>query len=838
MSKAKSMNSIGYWRIKKLKNSLLLIIKRLLYRFYSFYNRKEREIPFTVKLLFELFKKVIISTFVVFFLFYIDSRFILWETLKVNYTLLSDALIAGVSISGIFLGLFFANMSTVYSSRYANAPESVRALFENDLITNTSIKSIIQYIILTLTILVSNFAGNTPGIITILIIMLYSIKIIISFALIGKRMYQFSDTYEITSSIYNDLHKLFDNVSKKKLFKNDISFQHHFQKRCTKLIKILAEINDFNFEENRIRSSSILNFMINNINIFCGYWKIKNYINYNSLWFKEKYLYKKWSLTDDHEIAMALATGTTLKPNHEKDYFWLEDTVFSINEKCLNRMIEDKNFSVLLSYMKFISNMIKFAVESFSVEYFIRQITIIETLINKLSEYEDKLEDEFAAIMDTYTLMYVNFGLSINEYLSKVNIETLIESSIKIISYQKIPIKKYPFLNNKQMEKFFDGINAEINIEQKRITPEWFIKQMVAQNYYNKLIEFAKYIDYIHNEKLIELGVNLIKKERYFSAMVILSRATEINSKFKTSIDFLDKAFKQLKRWHIEKSFTWIENPTEDIIKKCSNTLIKLPELWIKSTTALTILKKDKLKDYPDFLGYSYNNLCELGITAIEENNYELFEKVYDNLLPFSLLYQEETRKTLIDISLGKIKDAHLKVFLSPILEYSDISGYSILWGELFSDMRWKELVERKLKDHLSKFPASEGMADRFISAIKGAEGLSFGFYNRDIIHTQWQQRIYSRIRESKILEYEYNTYYDKTLKTDNEFLKAYLGHDLNYGFNHAYEIYAVICLNKYASSEFIYVSNSKWEEVFQEGNDVLYTKIPNEFVYLQIKKV
>lgn len=96
-----------------------------------------------------------------------------------------------------------------------------------------------------------------------------------------------------------------------------------------------------------------------------------------------------------------------------------------------------------------------------------------------------------------------------------------------------------------------------------------------------------------------------------------------------------------------------------------------------------------------------------------------------------------------------------------------------------------------------------------------------FGIGNRDLIQSNWEQRIANSIRTRGICHYEYKEWGIKTLKTDSPLLKAFCRTSFeDFGFsNGVEEVYLTLCLNQYVPPEKQYKTKFKWEEDLHEAD-------------------
>jgi hypothetical protein len=247
------MSKEAFWKVRAKLSRGLFYIRKAFYSASSFMNKQRTNISIQLTLVFQTIKKLILAAFLLFIACVLDHLifdiFGLINPLStLNQQILSDVLIAALSISGIFLGLYFSNMTSVYSSRYANAPARVRQLFENEVVTSNSINDIILFIVISIVALLISMFGLVLKPITICFLFFLSIKNIVSFALIGKRSFQFSDVFEITTPIFKNIRESYKSATYKGLFYKDINFQAHYQKNTRSNLEVLSVIATYNIE--------------------------------------------------------------------------------------------------------------------------------------------------------------------------------------------------------------------------------------------------------------------------------------------------------------------------------------------------------------------------------------------------------------------------------------------------------------------------------------------------------------------------------------------------------------------------------------------------------------
>ena len=206
-----------------------------------------------------------------------------------NINIFSEILSVIVGAAGVFLGLYCSNIMSMYSEKYVNATQNISRVYENDILTNKCIKMITDYILFSIIVLFLSVVQVKIGFLILIITIFKGFEIIVSFGFMSRRTYQFSDTYYITNSVFDELYKILDHLKKDRYFLNDINFQYYYRNLAKNKLEVLMEINEFNLNKKSDNlSNNIVNFMQN---IFCflnEYWKKKKRIPDDSYWYDDK----------------------------------------------------------------------------------------------------------------------------------------------------------------------------------------------------------------------------------------------------------------------------------------------------------------------------------------------------------------------------------------------------------------------------------------------------------------------------------------------------------------------------------------------------------------------
>lgn len=298
-----------------------------------------------------------------------------------------------------------------------------------------------------------------------------------------------------------------------------------------------------------------------------------------------------------------------------------------------------------------------------------------------------------------------------------------------------------------------------------------------------------------------------------FESCIISLRFYEYESKLSRLLEVIELKEKEFSEYHIDQALVWDELKIEILkqtIKKWKNTI---PSLLLKCSSEFSIKTWEKRDEYPDFLGESYNHICDDAINAITQNNISQFQVDFENLSRLMLLYQEYIRTDFI-----KKKDVYkiefvYYAFTSPIAEWAQIGGLAILWGEFNSNKDWKEIVNTVTAKIFTDDSEGTELAETFIKYIQDRDKSWIGFGYRGFLETEWKQRVAQAIKNSEIYQTEYDLFGMK-LKTESKLLNAFCQNFESMGFiTDPSEVYWVLCINPMLPEEKKFRTRYSWED-------------------------
>ncbi len=819
-----NMNKKSYWRARKWIKTLLFRIKVLLFRIVDKVESFWEYHPFRRMIIRSILSGGIKALILAICVLLIDS--ISYKILPclgfvdittVDCSIFVDVVIGSIGVAGVILGLYCANVSSIYSTRYANAPEKLAIAFQFDRLTRKCMSSIISFIILGFTVIFEALLGLDIGWFSVITVIFWAIYVLVSYSIAGNRAYQLSDIYRLADDSYRDLYKIINKGFKRDLFSADVNFQNHYLKEAEQKIGLLKAIQKYGINENHGDNGTMVEFVCKNVLLIGEYWKSKTAIAKTSLWFRNEAKYKKWHLSDGTETELALHTGTALGTKNERNYWWFEDEIKSVINSCFEVLIEKHDYSSLYSCLSAFEKICRIAISYKEVNYYAGQVNWIKNLVKKdqVSEFDDETKIAYAGVIEVISLQYLGIVLEATKFYSDYNIEKKVNCVVESVDTAQT-LEKSTILSESNNVEFYDKILTEIRVEGHRITPTWVIAQCVAQEEYNYLNQVIETIcDGF--EQVFSLGKEFLEKKQLLESCILLSRFFEFESKLNRFIEIVQLREHELRSLQIDKELAWDEFRIGKLKETYEKWKITVPELLLKSSSEFTLINWENRDAFPDFLGESYNHICEDAIESITSNNTIQFEQDFINLSKLMLLYQEYIRTDFLN-EIGKYRTDYVYyMYTSPIVEWAQIGGLAILWGEFGSDNTWYEKVDNGAKLIFTKNGEVTDLAERIIQYIQNRDKFMLGIGSRNILETEWNICVSNAIRDCRQLDVEYGLY-GLRLKTSSKLLQAFCSNFMDMGFmSDPAEVFWVLCVNPLLPKEKQFHTRFSWEDKINE---------------------
>ena len=206
------MNTKLFWKLRKIYLWIVFQIKKMLFNIMKSSDILNQKFSLQK----EISKTVIIQmakAFIIVFLLIKLDNLLLFKTQKGPFELsmFVDVIIGLLGFAGVVLGLYCANIASIFSAKYTNAPKSLSNSYKNDFVTNNCIKQIIGVILICRIMLLFCYAQSKFYWISGIVLTILTVRMVITFSLTGNRSYVLSDTFRIADTYFIRIKKVLRN---------------------------------------------------------------------------------------------------------------------------------------------------------------------------------------------------------------------------------------------------------------------------------------------------------------------------------------------------------------------------------------------------------------------------------------------------------------------------------------------------------------------------------------------------------------------------------------------------------------------------------------------------
>lgn len=605
-----------------------------------------------------------------------------------------------LSLAGIlatFLGLYFTASSIIAQTVYAKVNGGIKQLLNSIRISNIYIRSIIillAFILVSIFVMIHNVYIGLWNPIFVSVLSLVSI---ISFWELAQYLFSFFDPANlIREHILPKLQKQLNLVTRKSIYKYDANFQNSACINAHNVFDMYDSIIEFAVNQDTLQLKAINEISRYALVGLAEYVRIKSKIPSNSWWFPQEYSFNKYTDVTDIDINLSKNTGTIAGQTLVRNTMWMEQRYLNIINKCLQLLYMKKELKTYYAILLDLNEVIKRLNAQGKIDEVFFIIQNLFSPFDKDLQYNDGL---LSYIADAYMSVFIELSLSFNTHIVTSNINNItIHKLLKNnFIYEKLRI---PTALKPKLEEIINKLKFEKEIENRIITPDWHVQQLLAKECDKFLFEWYDNILAFSLKELKKYKENSFVKTHADISIFVFNRACELKHKLMDRFDLLcDKVGEKSATIEFEQK---LQNFNTDII----NFIITLaPYLEVKD---------EKL---PDSIGFAYVTLYgELEQNIFEENacSTTTIIDMLNTLILLAMLQINHLKNEATTLSKKGTDDKLLQFKLNSIfaklakiyIEIMDLFGCLYLFDDVYENRN----IRVKLIPIFDKFIAAIGL--------------------------------------------------------------------------------------------------------------------------------
>ena len=381
-------------------------------------------------------------------------------------------LIAVAAIETLFIGLYYAGMTSVASAAYAKVPYEIRELLIKDRVSNlfmrmASISSVYVYIMLGICLLFDVYSKIAYALSIISVIL-----IIPSFLFLGKRLFNLFNPRNWVPFLSNQLNlqwKILSKLNHHYALEDNATFCQKNGMGIARCLECLSQILNKNAEYSK---RDLFRFDCDIIGILQRYQVCKRSFPTNSLWYGKKYRYK--NITEQDYVRTNYMLGfQNQMPIEGTDDYWFENCLEKLLFNDIKHYAADAEFTAIIpKFGKYIQSL------AYNNEYG-RALLIIDKLWG-LKPASFSQEHWGVSFVENIFILEIKLIVYLSETLDKKDLSSILKN-IKIEKRESLYKIGFNPSQLRDLEGLNEKIQTELKIEGSVKTPPWYIVDFLCQ---------------------------------------------------------------------------------------------------------------------------------------------------------------------------------------------------------------------------------------------------------------------------------------------------------------------------------------------------------------------
>jgi len=689
--------------------------------------------------------------------------------------------------SGVFLGLYFTAITVLASTVYSKVPSDVRQALIREKVNNTYFDVVVMFGVFSTLLLVLNVLGFQTGIINLIVVLILFFTAMIGFSTLAIRAFNFFDPTQLTNYLIIEILKRIKNVTPQGAFWRNNSFQNHYRQETWGYIGTfnniasLSKREDFNF----IDSKSLYDICNNSLYVIEEYLTKKSSIPTDSFWFQRSQRHRSWFSSSSTSQGISLNANVPLFPEQIIDYLWFERELITIFEIAFEKLLERKD-----NYISLLSNIVGRAALKMGEKLALEEAVLFLDVLHKVSlkyiknsDVNDSSQQNEVpvaiAMADIYYYALVSILLGVSKKAERVDKQYL-ENLTTDINWAE---GKYVFNLDMPtdiiscLEKIRKKMLFEVETEGKRVTPQWYINQLIANETAILIKKICESVTERFESYIPDIEY-MLANNKVLIAIQAIQRGLEICRKLDVHLAKIKDSYEDISNLRTVSDIPWPEIDWKAIENKLEQTEEKLSIGLSRGLLTLVSIKTDKT--FPDYFGFAYSTLIQRCYNSLFESN----ERLFVALFPPLFFAGFKARERLIAETQNFSVESRVAVISGPLLDIIGLSGYTIIYSELEKKNYWQQVepLWRQLFDDSADPDALLSFLLRVIEANRG----SFATFARDSLRSDWSMKLRRKFVQAGVLRDRYAEHVytgDEDIVHESPIIRA-MGSDWDLVFN------------------------------------------------------
>ncbi|WP_422932166.1 hypothetical protein [Singulisphaera sp. PoT] len=661
-------------------------------------------------------------------------------------------------IEGVFLAVYFTAVSVVAGAIYATVPHEVRLLLVRERLGNFFVRLVAGCTAISVLILGYRALGGTTGRMVFMLDWIICIYSIFAILIIVRESITMFDPSKVGAVIFRDVLQAVRSASIQGFAWDEANFQRSYSARAYGSIHILRMVVDICQKEARLGNGPLSSVITSTLEMWKIYTQYKQEIPYDSNWYRPIYRPKDWLLAKDFEVSLAMNTHTILQPEAVKDRGWLEGEIIPIVERGILALLERGDIQAVHVCLGQIVNVVNHlasqldtskldAIQGIAKAAVERSFELSEKT-KATKEERDAAEMQEIALADMLGTISIAAILGIGRWASSFDMTRFSETVGKIdwTNSRSAYRSGLPYGALENLEYLQKRLAFEVDVEGRRITPNWYVEEIILLGIMNKLEPCVNSIVKALDEYVLTNVDWLMESKRYRAATALALRGLEYVDKLTVHLGPVKRRVGDITHRAKVSGLKWPEFNFEEYFKAIQNSRKSIFQRLAKALPLHDSVPADSL--LPDLFGTSYGYLLEEAFLAVVEDD----EALFDELFPIVLVSGLGAYDKLQDKVAGWNAESAFAVRADVLIDLLEIGSYAKFMSEYKNNSKIWDSCVKTWDVYLSKYP-NPGEVISFFAKIVEVRKRQFQISPRQTLRMHWEQVLGGRLNAEGALK-------------------------------------------------------------------------------------
>lgn len=761
----------AFWKAKLFFNEKIAFnYFRKIYAFKHSYRDKNISARLLISTLGAVLRSAVYAAFFIFIFEFLNNILGHYIPLQISDEELGLLISTVVTVTGVFLALYFTAISAVAGNLFMRATENLQNLF----IRGKKGKQYIETLVFTTVIGIFylllrsfGFPISPFGPIIITVLATYSI---IRFMTLGSQTFYFIHPIEASVTTTDDAAYAIDNVTLKGFGWKKPYLQDHYRKQADYALDTLNSLINFGINVIKLSEEQLVSIARYTGALMDYYLDRKKQIPTDSYWFETKYQFQSWVLADSVEITTALSTGKTLRPRTVKDRIWFEERCVNIFLTIFNYLISKKQWGSANQCLEVLVTTAEKRLGADLYDYVGNMIidkvqnTVHNIVITSENPTDDETRKGHLAIIDNLGRLGVCIQVSLLQYLDQRTCEDLAYETklVKWTNAFSIYNTKLPGKILSTLESTANRLKTELLIEGRQISPEWYLITITTSQYLFELQKYYEFLKSLHIDLFKKNIEELIKRKKYLHAAHLVERWIEFTNKLLICGWRVQKLVEECGTLRKVRDLPWVSIDFEKektILQKYDREAV---DKLVYLLPFLSSLSEPDLHDLPDYFGQAYTFGVEAAYETCYDNDTERFKRIFSNVFFGALAAHDTTRKQVQ----GWSQESQIVFSTEPLEDLLNVSGFAKLYAELYQNPCLWNACKTLWDNYLNKGNARDIIM--FLNTISQYRDSIFLLMPKATLRTNWDIKFRQKLEEMGLTVDQYEFRYNRKRRVNH----------------------------------------------------------------------